>query len=362
MVYIANVLSHIKLKRFYQGIFSTRRLLKVSTGLVTRGYVKQPLTVNFLVTNKCNFFCHMCSYMPNKNIPNTPLSLEDIELFIQQLGQWQPVIHLGGGEPFMHKDILKIVAAVKSKGLKCLITTNGFLLDEDKINKLIDLGLDGILFSLYGPQDVHDAVTGVKNSFDKAVAHLDIFLKLRKDTRVLVSTIPLPENIDRLETLIEEARARGIDGVKIEHINFITQEEYRKSMSLRVEPFDFCPSSLIQSDYYDRIFSDRVLEFYKRIRRRYKDFVYFKPYLDEDQFKDWYTKLPLRSSKCFFITHSLFINYNGDIIPCQFLTGCVLGNIRQDSLKTVWSSDRLRDLRKYMQQVKPFVCRRCCKN
>ena len=50
---------------------------------------------------------------------------------IQGIKRWRPSICLSGGEPFMRKDIMGIVAAIKEENLYCDLITNGTLIDEN---------------------------------------------------------------------------------------------------------------------------------------------------------------------------------------------------------------------------------------
>lgn len=315
-----------------------------------------------LITSKCNFFCRICSWR-NKNSDNKKeLDIDDIQEFISQIKIYHPLIHIGGGEPFMRQDLLDIITIIKRSNLKCLITTNGFLLNEDIIEKILRLKIDALIFSLYGWDRLHDEITGVENSFERIIMNLKTVLdKRRQYTKVFVSTVPLPSNVNSLKQLVRNLYSLGIDGVKIEQLNFLTFEENNCYCDSK-DRFCFSPSTFIRDDYFDQRFIDDLIEVYKNICKTYGDFIFIKPYLNKIQLINWYSTIPYRFPKCFFIAHSVFINYNGDIIPCQFFPHCVLGNIKQDSLESVWLSVSYRRLRESIKNIRPIICKRCCKN
>jgi len=62
------------------------------------------------------------------------------------------VIHtdLIGGEPLLHPDIFPLMRHVVHSGMSTGMTTNGFLLTEDKLDALIDLGMGRIQISIDG--------------------------------------------------------------------------------------------------------------------------------------------------------------------------------------------------------------------
>jgi len=301
--------------------------------------------------------------MHNQDINGKELDIECIREFIYKTKIYKPIIHIGGGEPFMRHDLLDIISIIKKNQLRCLITTNGFLMNENIMKILINLKVDVLIFSLYGLESVHDEITGVKGAFKKLKQNLEFFLgKRNKYTKVLISIIPLPENLAILQEMIRSLKYLGIDGIKIEQLNFLSRNEYNLSTNNEVKHFNFSPSTFISEGFFDQVFTNDLVRMHKNISHDYRDFVYFKPHLNKRQLVNWYCSLPHRYHKCIFITHSLFINYNGDIIPCQFFLSCKLGNIKKDSLEQIWRCKSYKILRKIINKERPPVCMRCCKN
>lgn len=104
------------------------------------------------ITNRCNFHCIHCCFrsgdilleeLPYKKIANL------LKIFKQIGGQR---IDITGGEPLVRDDVEQIIQLGKNLGLKIELVTNGSLLDESRLNRLKQLGLDGIAISLDGSQ------------------------------------------------------------------------------------------------------------------------------------------------------------------------------------------------------------------
>jgi MoaA/NifB/PqqE/SkfB family radical SAM enzyme len=58
-------------------------------------------------------------------------------------------IFFGGiAEPMAHKDIYKMIEMAKSLGVKTELITNGSMINEDAIEKLLRAGLDMLWFSI----------------------------------------------------------------------------------------------------------------------------------------------------------------------------------------------------------------------
>jgi MoaA/NifB/PqqE/SkfB family radical SAM enzyme len=293
----------------------------------------------------------MCSFFGSKQSETSEISSEEIIKFIRTVSLYKPVIHLGGGEPFMRRDIYEIIAGIKSQDMPLLITTNGYLLDVDKIKKL---NIDYIIFSLYGPAEVHNKITEIKDAYQTAVEKIKALPK----EKIIVSTIIMPENIDYLDEFIKKIIGYGINKIKIENLNYITPREY-KNHDIKVNNYILRPTTLIRDDFpYPEV--EKFWTKIEKLKTKYKGKIFLKPYLNKKEFFNWYLGERKKTS-CNFIFHSVFINSNGDIIPCQFLENCSLGNITQDELKYIWQSQNFDRLRELINRLNLPVCKRCCK-
>ncbi len=326
-------------------------IIKTGLSYLWHKHTTFPLTINFLITSKCNFKCKMCSFYGGGQPQSSDLSGYEIIKFIKSISDYKPIIHIGGGEPFVRKDIYEIISEIKNQDLTLVITTNGYLLNPDKVKKF---GIDYIIFSLYGPPDIHNAITGVPDAYEKVIKNIEVLPK----ENVVVSTTIMPDNINYLEQLIQDIVTRGVRRIKIENLNYITPEEY-KTHPFQIDDYILKPTTFITSD----LCKEEVKEIWKvieNLRAKYKDKIFLKPNLNKKQFLAWYSGLR-RKTYCRFITHSVFIDNDGSIIPCQFLKNCKLGNITSDELKYIWNAQKFERLRRLINTLNLAICRRCCK-
>ena len=116
-----------------------------------RVYLPQfPLHLDIELTNICNLKCSMCfqKYMKsNKGLMKWALYKKIIdEGAVKGLAAIKLQVR---GESFLHPDLMRCIKYAKEKGIMDVqITTNGTLLDEEKSRKIIESGLDMIIFSL----------------------------------------------------------------------------------------------------------------------------------------------------------------------------------------------------------------------
>jgi hypothetical protein len=96
------------------------------------------------ITDRCNISCKGCyrtTLVGHK-------SLTDIEAEIRFLERWRNItnVHLAGGEPLIHPDIVDIVRYVSGRGLNPVIISNGQSLSNELLVALRNAGLVEISF------------------------------------------------------------------------------------------------------------------------------------------------------------------------------------------------------------------------
>ena len=161
------------------------------------------------VTTACNFRCDHCfvDFVSSKR----DLKLHDY----QQLAadseslMW---LDIGGGEPFLRKDLADIICAFDSKIVH--IPTNGSLIPQmirqvkaiqARSNREIIIGL-----SLDGLAETHDAIRKVPGSFDQV---WEAYAALRDlgGVSIKICTVINRANFHEILPLMEQVQARGVD-------------------------------------------------------------------------------------------------------------------------------------------------------
>lgn len=118
------------------------------------------------VTDRCNLRCKTCFV----EFGRKDLSVEEARVLSAKLGPMS-ALDIGGGEPFLHRDLLAVIEAFRFRTLT--IPTNGQF--EQKVVPIAAAlakqypGRVTIALSLDGLQDVNDAIRG-PGTFDKAMA------------------------------------------------------------------------------------------------------------------------------------------------------------------------------------------------
>lgn len=156
----------------------------------------KPVHLILYVTNKCPLRCKTCFVRFNEK-EETELSLEEIRKFSSFFDKliW---LDIGGGEPFLRKDLAEIIASFNAKFIG--IPTNGFnpLLIAKTVEEIrrktggevrIDVSIDGF-------EETNDEIRGV-GSYKNAVETLKL-LRSINGIRLKINTVLCNANFDEI--------------------------------------------------------------------------------------------------------------------------------------------------------------------
>ena len=294
----------------------------------TVNFLKSPLTINWAVTNICNFKCRHCY---SRTDPSDELDAKTLFACIDKIVAAKVLsINFGGGEPLLRKDLLDIASYAAGKGLRVSMNSNGYLIDANRAKALKAAGFSKVGISLDSHlPDVHDEFRGVKGSHARAVAAL-AYLK-EAGIKTSLSTVICKINHTAISELIDFSRKHGVHQLNFH--NF-------KCSGLGYSNKDELDLSAAEW----KVFYSNAL----KAKQEVKD---LEISLDDPIIAllgmKTETDSLVKGSVCGKL--SLNIKSNGDITPCGFIP-IVIGNIVKDDLKEVWDNSKVLD---QMRNKKP---------
>lgn len=120
---------------------------------------KGPDCVQIDLTNNCNNNCVACwcnspllgDKAISPEVKGHTLEYDAVIKLIDNLSGMgtRELFFSGGGEPFMHPEVMDLLAYAKSKSFICYLNTNFTLVDENRLNRLKKIGLDYLVVSLW---------------------------------------------------------------------------------------------------------------------------------------------------------------------------------------------------------------------
>ncbi|MBU1030898.1 MAG: radical SAM protein, partial [Nanoarchaeota archaeon] len=359
----------LKEHRIRYTINHTKKYLLETIHSLIKRKIPCPRYVTIDITNKCNLNCVGCwtfsplleDKKPEVDWFKQELEFSTIKKLVEELKVLgtKEIRITGGGEPFLHKDIFKIISLIKSKGLKLDITTNFTLLNREKILRLIKLGVDNITVSIWaGDKETYEKTHPKnKNNFKCIKENLRYLSKINKKstnkTKVVLANVISSVNYDKIENMIRFGEEVGsdeiyftlIDSIKNATDKLLLNEEKRKELLttfLKIEK----RNHKIKIDSIDNII--RKLSNPKAIKGQYDSKM-------------------LHGMKCYVGNVFSRIMANGDVAPCCRAVKNVVGNINKQSFKDIWSGRIQEEFRKNgLEMSKKFTekigCYKTCDN
>ena len=343
------------------------------------GYSAPPETISLFLTYRCNLRCPMCGQWGEKgsfkllerDIVGEELGLRDIESFLEDIKGFRPNITLFGGEPMLYPYWIEVVEYTKASGMRCNIVTNGVLLKR-YLDDIVRVGLDEVVFSLDGPEGVHDRMRGVKGSFKRAIEGF-MGLKAVKEKRgrkrpiVTINCTIYEFNYDMLSQVVDVAEAIGADAITFHHLLFLSKEicdEHNRFFEPKfgrrcMDWYGFVREELPKIDVA------RLLEEMGKVKRRRTDInISFYPNFNEEEIRRYYTGWEFESdsypNRCISPWMVAYIFPDGSVRPYHSME-FIPGNIKEARFTEIWNNKRYMEYRRTVKELKRFpVCSKGC--
>jgi len=117
-------------------------------------------------------------------------------------------IRLFGGEFFSYPRWPTVARYAHQKGLFLTFVSNGTLITPAKVKVLVECEIKGGAISIHGPKDVHDKITKIPGSYDRALRGLKACLDGGLEITVLTTITQSGKG--RIPELIEDLNRHGL--------------------------------------------------------------------------------------------------------------------------------------------------------
>ncbi|MGY2148838.1 radical SAM/SPASM domain-containing protein [Nocardia gipuzkoensis] len=163
-------------------------------------------------TRRCNLRCLHCYSQSGPDVDAaTPLGLlQQVTRDAADLGY--DVVSISGGEPLLYKQLQPLLHTAKCAGMRTTLTSNGLLLTERTLSKLVGL-VDVLAISLDGVPATHNQM----RSDDRAFSTLDSRMHAVRRSGIpfgFITTLTL-HNVDEIEFVVRYARDQGAGLVQV---------------------------------------------------------------------------------------------------------------------------------------------------
>ena len=322
-----------------------------------------PETVQFDITNRCCNNCLCCwRNSPLLGEPNEsekkakkqelPFALIKKTIKELQAMKTKNLFFAGGGDPFMHPEIIGILKYAKKCKMKVFMNTNFVLVDKAKARKLVKLKIDHIhasilagnanTYALIHPNKTEETFFKIKEILKYIAAlklqrkqhlynpcpHIDlyyvIFNKNYMDINEMVD-LAIDVKADTLEfTPVDVVRGKT-DSLLLDakQIDSVTNDV--KSNAKRLEKYNIDQQVKTNIEQYEN-FLKRINSVYAREGRYESKTVVGQP--------------------CYAGWTFARIAADGEVNPCLKAHKISIGNIYKNSFREIWNSPREQEFRK----------------
>jgi len=318
--------------------------------------------VTIAITHRCNIRCEMCYFHDElKNTYELPVDL--YKRTIDTVKSSNPCIILSGGEPFTHPNLLEMVIYAKNMHLPVQIFTNGTMVQPAIADSLVEHGLDYIDFTLLGNEKSHSLVARSPKAYQRFIENLEYFASHRGNTKIILNYTVTPENVKDINHSIELVKLYKLDGLRIQHYNFLLPEEFKAQECVMSELFGM-ESSTHEIESMEDVsgVTGQLVDFQNRLYKEYPDVpVQWAPTLTASEMENWYSAKSFKTRrKCFYPWRGLLVDANGKIYPCSKIY-LELGDMEGQDVFEAWNSPEMKKFRSQLKKGLFPACSRCCK-
>jgi len=292
-----------------------------------------PVTLSIETVNRCNLACVMC-HLPHFLKGKTTLTPENLEKLFQQAEEMGvPAINIGNGhEPLLYKDVDALIdSAVDHKIMDLLLFTNGHLLTEERVEKILGSGITRVFVSL-------DAATE------------ETYNKIRQPR---AKSVPPGGRLAEVERHIHHLIARRDElGLKlpIVRVSFVLQHGNEHE----IEMFRDRWIDVVDAVDFQRESSHAGIETMELLGEEER--------WQERELGTHLKRMAPSERFCHYPFDTLAIWSDGNVGPCCAYQGknIPVGNIHEQTLQEIWHGEKMERLRKQHREGKlNIVCQDC---
>lgn len=279
----------------------------------------EKLNGTVIVTYRCNARCNMCNRYKAPSKPEEEISIETIKKLPPMY-----FTNITGGEPFIREDLRDVVAELRKKSDRIVISTNGFF--TDRIVALCKEFPDiGIRISIEGLEQTNNEIRGLQDGFNKGYTTLkklkemgikDVGFGMTVQDRNAKDLVPLYKLSDEMDMEFATASLHN-------SFYFVEAKNIIHDRPMVAEQFEKLINELLNSNSPKK---------------------WFRAYFNHGLINYIYGQKRLLPCDMSFDT--FFIDPYGDVMPCNGTKNkLVMGNLNEQSWETLWSSEAAEKVR-----------------
>lgn len=285
----------------------------------------KPYYVILETSSRCNMSCTMCRRaMCSFGREEKDMPFDKFAKIIDELsGSLIFVVMWNYGEPLLNEALARMTAYCSGKGIITVLSTNGILLDREKINGLIAAGLKYLIISVDAASSDVYRIYRRGGDFDRLENNIKELSRAKKKLKtgfpiIDMQFVVMRQNEHQVGRFFEMAGSWGADRASLKRFSMLAAFG---------KPDDFLPEN-----------GDFILESLKK-----RSFT--------------------RRGMCKTPWRSMVINSDGSVVPCcsDYFSMQKMGNAYEEDVKDVWNNQKYVDFRAKVARAihTTDICRQC---
>lgn len=180
-----------------------------------KNLIKHIKNVDFEITFDCNLRCLHC-YNETHEVHDELTTDEILEVINQITDLGFQEIHITGGEPLLHPEVIKILEHCNKNRLETLLETNGVLLTKDKLEGIRKLDYIKVRASIDGPEKIHNSIRRSRNKDNPYLISISNLIEAQNMGIPIQITCSVNNiNHNYITSMVEDISQRGINDVRL---------------------------------------------------------------------------------------------------------------------------------------------------
>jgi radical SAM protein with 4Fe4S-binding SPASM domain len=312
--------------------FLNARLLDLSYRLDLPWALGGPESLMVEPSGACNLRCPLCpTGLKLTERDGYTLSPEDFE---RALGRFRHTLRTitfwNYGEPFLNRDLARMVAFAARHGIRTRISTNGHFLERPMLDDLLAAGLTQLIVSIDTPHEALYPRYRVRGDFERVVSGFRHAAERKRALGAkteIIAQYMLMKGSEDVDAIAAHGEAIGADKVVVKTLGIGSSVP---------QPSDRDWALMPEADEFNR-------------------------YVSRDEVK---AKVNWEDSRCSYIWRRMVLNSDGQCVPCcrDQMAQFKLGSVRDEgTLAAVWNGPGYRRYRRHIRETQKneVMCQRC---
>jgi len=310
-----------------------------------------PVAASIEPINCCNLHCPECpAGMKGLTRPHGSMQSGMFQSITSQLLPGLSYLTLYfQGEPYMSSHLFDFIAFARSKKIFVTTSTNGHFLGMESVQRTIASGLNRLIISLDGPDQVSYESYRRGGDLEKVIAGIRLLVsekkRLNKRTpEIILQCLVLKSNEHKLDEIRRLSKELGVSKLVFKTAQFYDFENGNPLM----------PQNPKYSRYHQKakhtLFHHfaNLLPYYFNTRPPVRMFACPPVPLSPCPPVRPFTLRNRQPNSCFRMWSSCVITWDGRVVPCCFDKDAthVMGQLTEKSFREIWKGNAYHDFRK----------------